>query len=48
MTQVNKFILCAHVILADKVDVLNPYYDYVGPKLITAYMTSEWALDDWC
>ena len=27
--------------LVDKVDVLNPYYDYVGPELIDVYITNE-------
>lgn len=27
--------------LVDKVDVLNPYYDYIGPELIDAYITNE-------
>ena len=28
--------------LVDKVDVVNPYYDYVQPELIMAYITNEW------
>jgi len=27
--------------LVDKVDVVNPYYDYVQPELIMAYITNE-------
>lgn len=27
--------------LVDKVDVLNPYYDYVGPELIDVFITNE-------
>lgn len=27
--------------LVDKVDVVNPYYDYVRPELIDAYITNE-------
>ena len=27
--------------LVDKVDVVNPYYDYVQPELIVAYITNE-------
>ena len=28
--------------LVDKVDVINPYYDYVQPELIDAYITNEY------
>lgn len=28
--------------LVDKVDVVNPYYDYVRPELIDAFITNEW------
>lgn len=27
--------------LVDKVEVVNPYYDYVQPELIVAYITNE-------
>jgi translation initiation factor eIF-2B subunit beta len=27
--------------LVDKVDVLNPYFDYVQPELVDAYITNE-------
>ena len=27
--------------LVDKVDVVNPYYDYLGPELIDAFITNE-------
>ena len=27
--------------LVDKVDVLNPYYDYVGPELVDVFITNE-------
>ncbi|KAJ3554901.1 hypothetical protein NM688_g2864 [Phlebia brevispora] len=27
--------------LVDKVDVMNPYYDYVGPELIDVYITND-------
>jgi translation initiation factor eIF-2B subunit beta len=27
--------------LVDKVDVVNPYYDYVRPELIDAFITNE-------
>jgi len=27
--------------LVDKVDVINPYYDYVQPDLVHAYITNE-------
>lgn len=27
--------------LVDKVDVVNPYYDYVQPELVVAYITNE-------
>jgi translation initiation factor eIF-2B subunit beta len=27
--------------LVDKVDVVNPYFDYVNPELIDAYVTNE-------
>jgi translation initiation factor eIF-2B subunit beta len=27
--------------LVDKVDVINPYYDYVRPELIDAFITNE-------
>lgn len=27
--------------LVDKVDVVNPYYDYVRPEMIDAYITNE-------
>jgi translation initiation factor eIF-2B subunit beta len=27
--------------LVDKVDVLNPYYDYVHPELLDVYITNE-------
>lgn len=27
--------------LVDKVDVINPYYDYVRPDLVDAYITNE-------
>jgi len=27
--------------LVDKVDVINPYYDYVRPDLVYAYITNE-------
>ena len=30
--------------LVDKVDVINPYYDYVQPELIDAYITNEYEL----
>ena len=30
--------------LVDKVDVVNPYYDYVQPELIMAYITNEWVV----
>lgn len=30
--------------LVDKVDVVNPYYDYVQPELIDAYITNEYEL----
>lgn len=29
--------------LVDKVDVVNPYYDYVGPELIDVFITNECA-----
>jgi translation initiation factor eIF-2B subunit beta len=28
--------------LVDKVDVINPYYDYVKPDLVDAYITNEY------
>lgn len=28
--------------LVDKVDVINPYYDYVQPELIDAFITNEY------
>jgi translation initiation factor eIF-2B subunit beta len=28
--------------LVDKVDVVNPHYDYVDPELIDAYITNEY------
>jgi translation initiation factor eIF-2B subunit beta len=28
--------------LVDKVDVVNPYYDYVGPEQIDAFITNEY------
>ncbi|KII89121.1 hypothetical protein PLICRDRAFT_40754 [Plicaturopsis crispa FD-325 SS-3] len=27
--------------LVDKVDVINPYYDYVGPELVDAFITND-------
>ena len=27
--------------LVDKVDVMNPYYDYVGPELVDVFITNE-------
>ena len=27
--------------LVDSVNVVNPYYDYVGPELVDAYVTNE-------
>jgi len=27
--------------LVDKVEVVNPYYDYVQPELIDAYITND-------
>lgn len=27
--------------LVDKVDVINPYYDYVGPELVDVFITNE-------
>lgn len=30
--------------LLDKVDVVNPYYDYVQPELIDAYITNEYVI----
>jgi len=27
--------------LVDKVDVINPYYDYVRPDLVYAYITND-------
>jgi translation initiation factor 2B subunit (eIF-2B alpha/beta/delta family) len=29
--------------LVDKVDVVNPYYDYVRPELVDVYVTNEYA-----
>jgi translation initiation factor eIF-2B subunit beta len=29
--------------LVDKVDVVNPYYDYVRPDLVDVYVTNEYA-----
>jgi translation initiation factor 2B subunit (eIF-2B alpha/beta/delta family) len=26
----------------DKVDVVNPYHDYVRPELVDAFITNEW------
>ena len=28
--------------LVDKVDVMNPYYDYVGPELVDVFITNEY------
>lgn len=28
--------------LVDKVDVVNPYYDYLQPDLVDAFITNEW------
>ena len=30
--------------LVDKVDVLNPYYDYVKPELVDVFITNEYVL----
>jgi translation initiation factor eIF-2B subunit beta len=30
--------------LVDKVDVLNPYFDYVEPELVDVYITNEYVL----
>ena len=30
--------------LVNKVDVINPYYDYVRPELVDVYITNEWVL----
>lgn len=31
--------------LVDKVDVINPFYDYVHPDLLDVYITNEYAID---
>ena len=31
--------------LVDKVDVMNPYYDYVGPELVDVFITNEYVCD---
>jgi translation initiation factor eIF-2B subunit beta len=28
--------------LVDNVEVLNPYYDYVGPEMVDVFITNEW------
>ena len=30
--------------LVEKVEVVNPYYDYVNPELLDVYITNEWIL----
>jgi translation initiation factor eIF-2B subunit beta len=30
--------------LVDKVDVVNPFYDYVRPEMVDVYITNEYAL----
>ena len=30
--------------LVDKVEVLNPYYDYVGPEMVDVFITNEYVL----
>jgi hypothetical protein len=32
----------------DRVDVINPYYDYVRPELVDAYITNEWVFIGFC
>jgi translation initiation factor eIF-2B subunit beta len=34
--------------LVDKVDVVNPYYDYVRPELIDAFITNEYVYIFYC